>query len=158
MDARSFRQVMGRFPTGVTVVTARDGEGSPVGLTVNAFTSVSLDPPLVLACIDRASNSHDVLLSAGSFAVNLLSDRQEALARRFAADPSARRFDGLVWRAGPGGAPVLDGVSAWLECSLETTQQAGDHTILVGRVNAAGLGSGGALAFYRGAFRAVTGP
>ena len=158
MDARSFRQVMGRFPTGVTVVTARDGEGAPVGLTVNAFTSVSLDPPLVLVCIDHASGSHDRLLSAGSFAVNILSAAQGAVARRFASKPSMGRFEGIAWQPGPGGAPVLEGVSAWLECTREVAHQAGDHTILLGRVDAAGVGTPDALAFYGGAFTAVREP
>lgn len=156
MDARSFRKVMARFPTGVTVVTARAGEGAPMGLTVNAFTSVSLEPPLVLVCIDRGSGSHDGILSAGSFAVNVLSSAQGAVARRFAADPAAGRFDQVAWRVGPGGAPILDGVVAWLSCAVEATHPGGDHTILVGRVQAADAGSGEALAFYRGVFGAVT--
>ncbi|MHB1191411.1 MAG: flavin reductase family protein [Longimicrobiales bacterium] len=149
---------MGRFPTGVTVVTARDGEGAPVGLTVNAFASVSLDPPLVLVCIDHASHSHDRLLSAGAFAVNVLSAAQDALARRFASDPSEGRFDGAAWGGGPGGAPVLEGVSAWLACTVEAAHEAGDHTIVVGRVHEAGVGTEEALAYYRGAFTTVAGP
>lgn len=149
---------MGRFPTGVTVVTARDGEGVPVGLTVSAFASVSLDPPLVLVCIDRASQSHDLLLSAGSFAVNVLSAAQGALARRFASDPSEGRFDGVAWSGGPGEAPVLEGVSAWLACAVEAAHEAGDHTIVVGRVDEAGVGTEEALAYYRGAFTTLAGP
>jgi flavin reductase (DIM6/NTAB) family NADH-FMN oxidoreductase RutF len=146
------------FPTGVTVVTARVGKGDPVGLTVNSFTSVSLDPPLVLVCIDRASDSHDPILAAGSFAVNILSSAQSALARRFAGDPASGRFDGVAWHAGAGDAPVLSGVAAWLACTLDAAHAAGDHTILVGRVDAAGLGDGDALAFYRGAFTAMAEP
>ena len=156
LDARSFRKVMARFPTGVTVVTARAGEGAPMGLTVSAFTSVSLDPPLVLVCIDRGSDSHGGIVSAGSFAVNVLSSAQEAVARRFASDPAAGRFDQVAWRDGPGGAPILDGVAAWLSCAVEATHPGGDHTLVIGRVQAADVGSGEALAFYRGAFGAVT--
>jgi len=158
VDGRSFRQVMGKFPTGVTVVTTRDGEGVPVGLTVNAFTSVSLDPPLVLVCIDHASHSHDCLLSAESFVVNVLSTAQGTLARRFASDPSEGRFDGVAWHPGPGGALVLEGVSAWVGCTLEAAHEAGDHTILVGRVVEAGVGTEDALAYYRGAFTTVAVP
>jgi flavin reductase (DIM6/NTAB) family NADH-FMN oxidoreductase RutF len=149
---------MGRFPTGVTVVTSRDGEGAPVGLTVNAFASVSLDPPLVLVCIDHASTSRVHLMSASSFGVNILSSGQGAVARRFASDPAEGRFDGVAWQGGPGGAPLLDGVAAWLSCTLEAAHEAGDHTILVGRVVAAGTGAAEALAFYRGAFATVTAP
>jgi flavin reductase (DIM6/NTAB) family NADH-FMN oxidoreductase RutF len=158
VDERSFRKAMGTFPTGVTVVTARAGEDDPVGLTVNAFTSVSLDPPLVLVCIDRASGSHDRIVSAGAFAVNVLSSAQGALARRFASDPASERFTGVPWRSGPGGAPVLEGAVAWLACTLHAAHAAGDHTILVGRVEAVGAGEGEALAFYRGAFTAMTEP
>lgn len=127
-----------------------------MGLTVNAFTSVSLDPPLVLVCLDRGSDSHDGILRAGAFAVNVLSSAQEAVARRFAADPAAGRFDHVGWKDGPGGAPILDGVAAWLSCAVEATHPGGDHTIVVGRVEAAGAGPGEALAFYRGAFGGVT--
>lgn len=158
MDQRSFRRVMGTFPTGVTVVTARTGEGDPVGLTVNAFTSVSLAPPLVLVCVDRASGSHGRIVSAGAFAVNILSSAQGALARRFASEPASERFEGVAWRSGPGGAPILDGGVAWLACALDAAHPAGDHTILVGRVEEAGLGEGEALAFYRGAFTTVAEP
>lgn len=158
MDARSFRQVMGRFPTGVTVVTARDGDGTCVGLTVNAFTSVSLDPPLVLICIGHASDTHDRLLSAGSFAVNVLSSSQAEVARRFASDPAAGRFDQVGWRAGPRGAPILEGVSAWLACVVEAVHPAGDHSIVVGRVDAAEVGAREALVFHRGAFTVLTAP
>lgn len=148
---------MGRFPTGVTVVTARGPEGEPLGLTVNSFTSVSLDPPLVLVCIDHASASYDRLISAGSFAVNILSAGQLRLASRFAEDPSAGRFDGVGWHPGPGGAPVLAGVAAWAACTLEAAHEAGDHTILVARVDAGEAGSEEALTFYRGAFGVVAG-
>ncbi|NJD19626.1 MAG: flavin reductase family protein, partial [Gemmatimonadetes bacterium] len=117
---------MGRFPTGVTVVTTLDGSGSPVGLTVSAFTSVSLDPPLVLVCIDHASASRPHLLAGRSLAVNILSSGQAAVASRFASEPSAGRFAEGAWRRGPGGAPVLEGVAGWLACRLEVAHEAGD--------------------------------
>jgi len=143
---------MGTFPTGVTVVAARDPAGAPVGLTVNAFTSVSLEPPLVLVCIDRSASSHDVLLQAGAFAVSILSSGQEALARRFAVDPSAERFAGVDWHEGPAGAPVLDGAAGWLACTVESVHSGGDHTIVVGRVHDGAGGGGAALVFHRGGF------
>jgi flavin reductase (DIM6/NTAB) family NADH-FMN oxidoreductase RutF len=129
-----------------------------VGLTVNAFTSVSLDPPLVLVCIDHASASHDRILSAGSFAVNVLSAGQSSVARRFASDPAAGRFDEIAWRDGPGGAPILDGVSAWLACSVHAVHPAGDHSIVVGRVETAEAGEEEALVFHRGAFTTPAAP
>lgn len=148
---------MARVPTGVTVVTTRGLDGGPLGLTVNSFTSVSLDPALVLVCIGRASASRDALLAAGAFVVNVLSASQSGLAVRFAADPSAGRFDGVAWRPGPGGAPVLSGVAAWLACSLEIAYEAGDHSVLVGRVDAAEAGTEPSLVFYRGAYGGVAG-
>jgi flavin reductase (DIM6/NTAB) family NADH-FMN oxidoreductase RutF len=109
-------------------------------------------------CIDRASHSHDRLLAAGTFIVNVLSDAQGALARRFASDPAEGRFDGAAWSVGPGGAPLLEGVSAWLACTVEAAHEAGDHTIVVGRVHEAGVGTREALAYYRGALTALAGP
>lgn len=150
-----FRQVMRTFPTGVTVVAARDGEGLPVGLTVNAFTSVSLDPPMVLICIDRRSSSHDVLVERGTFTVNVLASGQEALAERFAADPADGRFAGVAWREGPNGAPVLDGTAAWLACALEAVHAGGDHSILVARVEDAWAAVTPSLVFFRGAYGEV---
>lgn len=144
---------MGTFPTGVTVVAALDGEGGPVGLTVNSFTSVSLDPPLVLVCIDRGSGSHDVLLDAGSFTVNVLAGDQGEVAARFATDPAHQRFDDLPWRPGPTGAPVLEGAASWLACVLDARHPGGDHSILVGRVVAGEVGAAPSLLFYRGDFR-----
>lgn len=152
LDALAFRQVMGTFPTGVTVVAALDGAGAPVGLTVNAFTSVSLEPPLVLVCIDRGASSHDVLLEAGSFTVSILAAEQEPLAKRFAVDPSAERFDGVAWRPGPTGAPVLEGAAGWLACTVDAVHPGGDHTILVGRVQGGEGEDGAALVFHRGSF------
>lgn len=154
LDASAFRQVMGAYPTGVTVVTALDRAGAPVGLTVNSFTSVSLDPPLVLVCIDRGAASHDVLLAAGGFSVNVLAAEQEALAVRFASDPSEGRFDAVAWKAGGTGAPVLEGTVAGLDCTVESVHPGGDHSIVVGRVHALRGGDGPALVFHRGAFGA----
>lgn len=155
LDALAFRQVMRTFPTGVTVVTTLGDGGRPVGLTVNSFTSVSLDPPLVLVCLDRDSASHDKVIAAGAFVVNILASDQGALAARFANDPSPGRFDAVEWRPGPGGTPVLAGVAAWLSCTLQDVHAGGDHSILVARVADGAVGEGEALAFYEGSYRAA---
>jgi len=152
IDAHTMRHIMGCFPTGVTVVTARDAKGKPFGLTVNSLTSVSLDPPLILVCIDRGASSHDPLVSASSFAVSVLSDEQVSVARRFASEPSDGRFEGIGWRQVASGDPVVDGATAWLSCTRESVYGAGDHSIVLGRVEAAGESAVGALAFYRGNF------
>lgn len=155
MDAQRFRQVLGSYPTGVTVVTGRGGNGEPFGLTVNSFTSVSLDPPLVLVCIDRLSSSHDPLVEGGSFAVNVLARDQTALAARFATEPSAERFLDLAWEEGPLGDPVLPGAVAWLACRLAAVHPAGDHSILVGRVEELDASDREALVFHRGGYAVV---
>lgn len=146
----SLRAVMAHFPTGVTVVAARDEDGTPYGLTVNAFTSVSLEPPLVLVCIGHTSTSHDRLVSAPTFTVNLLAGGQDSVARRFSSEPSEGRFDGLAWHPSPTGGPILDDAVAWLDCALVEVLQGGDHSILLGRVEAAGLSDRPALLFHRG--------
>ena len=154
MDERttqpSLREVMKYFPTGVTVVAASDEDGAPYGLTVNAFTSVSLQPPLVLVCIGRASTWHDRLTTARGFTVNLLAGGQDAVAMRFSSEPSQGRFTDLEWHPGPTGDPILDDAVAWLDCSLVEVLQGGDHSILIGRVEAAGLNDRPSLLFHRG--------
>ena len=146
---------MGSFPTGVTVVAALGEDGSPCGLTVNAFTSVSLDPPLVLVCVDLASSSHDPLVTAPGFTVNILAASQEEVATRFAFDPADQRFRDGTWHAEEGGVR-LEGVCAWLHCSLEAVHPGGDHSILVGRARSWGMGEGEALAFHRGRYGTVS--
>lgn len=155
MDALAFRQVLGAYPTGVTVVAARDASGEPCGLTVNSFTSVSLDPPMVLACIDRRASSHDRLVESGTFAVSILSAHQSALASHFASRPVDLRFIEVAWHEGPAGDPVLDDCAAWLSCRIEAVHSGGDHSILVGRVLDGSLGEEPALVFYRGIYARV---
>lgn len=150
-DRASLRDVMGSYPTGVTIVAARDDRGEPYGLTVNSFTSVSLEPPLVLVCIGHSSTSHDRLTAADGFAINVLSAEQRDVAFRFAQEPSLGRFDNVGWRFGDsGGSPLLDGVVAWLECELFEVLNGGDHSILVGRVRDAAVFDREALIFHRG--------
>lgn len=149
-DAR-FRQVLGRFATGVTVVTGLAGE-DPVGLAVNSFTSVSLEPALVAFCVSRRSRTWPRLRTTGAFCVNILAEDQEALSRAFASRPPDR-FRGVGWRPGPSGAPILAGVLAWIDCTVEAEHDAGDHVIVVGRVGELDLGHDGRpLVFYRGGY------
>ncbi len=155
-DALAFRQVLGAFPTGVTIVATLDGAAAPCGMTVNAFCSVSLDPPLVLVCVQHSSSSHDRLLESGSFAISVLAADQADLAAHFASGPAEVRFLEVDWHEGPAGNPVVDGAAAWLACSLEAVHPGGDHSILVGRVQELGLGEDEALVFYRGAYGRVS--
>ena len=152
IDPAGFRRVLGHFVTGVTVITTRDAGGNPAGLTANAFASVSLDPPLVLVCVDRDSDTHDLIAQSGSFAVNVLAAGQEVIARRFAEDDRERRFEGIRWREQSTGAPVFDDVLAWIDCRVHAVTDGGDHTIYIGAVLAADSRDGPPLLFYRGAY------
>lgn len=150
---RRLRDVLGHFATGVTVVTARSGKGVAVGLTVNSFTSVSLDPPLVLWCLGRRGAMAEAFRDVSHFAVNVLSADQEALARLFAErrDDKFEHVPGVS--AGAGGAPLLPGCSAWLQCRTHATYDGGDHLILVGEVLAIDdRPQCDALLFHRGRF------
>lgn len=127
-------------------------DGEPVGLAVNSFTSVSLEPALVAFCVARTSKTWPRLGSAGSFCVNILSEQQEALSRAFAGRPPDR-FRGVGWRPGPSGAPILADVLAWIDCSVDAEHDAGDHIIVVGRVRELDVGhEGRPLVFYRGGY------
>ena len=152
LDPDHFRSALGRFATGVTVVTTRDAAGRDFGMTVNAFCSLSLTPPLVLMCIDRAAGMHGALQAAGHFVVNVLSSGQEALSRRFADLEDAERFDGIGVAPGRRGAAVLDGALAVLECDLVRCDEGGDHGIFVGRVENAVIGDGSPLLYYRSGY------
>ncbi|MDW3207497.1 MAG: flavin reductase family protein [Alphaproteobacteria bacterium] len=130
-----FRTVCGRFATGVAVATTRDGKGARWGLTVNSFSSVSLDPPLVLFSIDRSASSHDIFLGSPRFGINILSDRQKALSDRFSFLKDEDRFDGIDLVSGrEADPPLIDGAIAHIVCDLANTFPGGDHTILLGRV------------------------
>ncbi len=151
IDAATFRTVLGHFCTGLTVITAVD-LGEPVGLTCQSFASVSLDPPLVLFVAARGSYSWPRIRNAGSYCANVLSDRQEHMARAFAVK-GADKFAGVGWRPGPTGLPLLDGCLAFVECEVEAVHKAGDHDIVVGRVLDLGVADeGNPLLFYRGGY------
>lgn len=155
-SASALRAVMSCVPTGVTVVGTRDNDGRALGLTVSSFTSVALEPPLVLVCIARASSSHDRLMESKTFAISVLSAAQEAVARRFARPPSEGRFDEFPWSSAPSGNPVLDGSTAWVDCVIEETIQSGDHTIIVARALACGASDVPALVNHRGKMSRVS--
>lgn len=133
VDRQQFRRALGRFVTGVTIVTARDEGAKPVGLTVNSFNSVSLDPPIVLWSLARKSLNLPVFEAARHFAINVLARDQRQLSERF-SQPLADRFEGVDWASGAGGVPVLAGTTAVFECESENRVEAGDHVIFLGRV------------------------
>lgn len=153
IDASEFRRVIGHFASGVAVVTSCRGDGSPCGLTASALASVSLDPTLVLVCVDTRSESHACIERAGVYAVNVLEEgRGETLARRFSDAPAHTRFDGTAWHPERTGAPVLDEALAWLDCRVESAFPAGDHTIFVGEVLSSDTREGTPLLYYRGGY------
>ena len=150
-ESSVLRSVLGRFVTGVTVVTALDGEGNLHGLTANSFTPVSLDPPLVLVCVNLRTRSYGALLQKGRFAIHILSREQGAIARAFASSGGDRA--GICgWQVNARGYPILDKYHAVLECRLEREHHAGDHAILIGRVEnlVNGAEGDGPLVFYGG--------
>ena len=146
-----FRRVLGHFATGVTVVTTCDGDARPTGFTASAFTSVSLDPPLVLVCVDHKSQTYPQLLERGLFAINILTSNQQSVSRKFAST-RLDKFDGVPFRVSPLGLPLIDGALAHIECTTIHTYQAGDHTIFVGRVEQAHVDPGEPLLYYRGQY------
>ncbi|CAN5860238.1 flavin reductase family protein [soil metagenome] len=155
IDSARFRQVLGHFPTGVTVVTAAL-EAKPVGLAIGSFTSVSLDPPLVAFCPARSSSSWPIIDQAGAFCVNVLGEDQEELCRVFASKGDDK-FAGIGWRAAASGSPVLADVIAWMDCEIDAVHEAGDHLIVVGRVLELEVGEeAGPLVFFRGGYGRLT--
>ena len=149
--AAALRQALGCFVTGVTVVTTRDAAGVPHGFTANSFTSVSLDPPLVLVCVGHEVEGLEAFRTCAGFAVNMLSESQRAISDTFASD-RPDRFAEVRWREGTRGAPLLDGCVAFLECESRQRIAAGDHMILIGRVTAFTHSAGRPLAFWRGSY------
>jgi flavin reductase (DIM6/NTAB) family NADH-FMN oxidoreductase RutF len=147
---------MGHFATGVTVITSVDSAGQPVGTTANAVASLSLDPPLVLACFDLASVTLTAIKGHGAFVVNVLGARQRHLSASFARRGLAAAWDGVRHRSGPTGSPRLDGVLAVVECTVEHLLPGGDHEIIVGRVRHVETGGHGTpLVFWRGGYASL---
>ena len=132
LDTRRFRDVMGTFTTGVTIITTLENK-IPHGITANSFTSVSLSPPMVMFCLGKSSANFEAFMASDCFAVNILSSQQDALSTRFATF-EGDRFDGLNWSAWDTGAPILENIIAAIDCRLEATHDAGDHVIILGLV------------------------
>jgi len=148
----SFKAAMRRFATGVTIVTTAH-DGSIHGFTVNAFASVTAEPPTVLVCVNKTARAHPLIAESGAFCVNILGLEQRPVAEKFTTGEPQERFQGLVHRAGPSGSPILDGVLAYVDCSVEEEITAGTHTIFVGRVLEAGEREGAPLGYYDRAYR-----
>jgi flavin reductase (DIM6/NTAB) family NADH-FMN oxidoreductase RutF len=142
---------MGRFATGVTVLTINGSGDRPLGMTASSLASVSLVPPLVSVCIDHQAELHDAILAAPVFVVNVLESGQETLSRRF-ADPHENRFDGVGYHRSPEGLVLLDGALAHIECEQYASYPGGDHTIIIGRVIGGSTGGGHPLLYYRGGY------
>lgn len=151
IDSDTFRSVLGRFASGVTIVTARDDAGVDHGMTVSAFCSVSLEPPLVLVCVDHAASMHELLRGHANIGISILASHQEAYSRRFAND-GEERFDGIAFTRGECGVVLLDDALAHLECRILTHHDAGDHTIFVAQVERAEPREGRPLLYYRGGY------
>jgi len=150
-DSAHFRTVLGHFCSGITIITAVDA-GEPVGLTCQSFTSISLEPPLVAFAPSKTSTSWPRVQRTGVFCVNVLSEQQEDLCRVFAI-PGADKFRGVGWRPAASGAPILEDSLAWIDCAVVAEHDAGDHSIVVGKViDLAAAPGGKPLLFYRGGY------
>ena len=150
-DARGLRDAFGSFLTGVTVVTTHNAEGAPIGFTANSFTSVSLDPPLLLVCLAKTSRNYAALTEASGFAVNILAEDQKDVSNTFAR-PVEDRFAAVEWKTGPFGSPVFADVAAWFDCSMHELVDAGDHVILIGRVEGFENSGKTGLGYARGGY------
>lgn len=153
-DSRSFRKALGGFPTGVTVVTTKGpGDQSPIGVTINSFTSVSLEPPLVLFCLDIRNSDLSTFVANGTFAVNILREDQRELSIRFAARTDENKFGDVDYAIWDSGAPILAGCLANLECRIVRMHEEGDHMVFIGQVTRLEYSQAGQpLAYWRGAY------
>ena len=147
---------MGCFATGVTVITTRDQSGRPYGLTANAVTSLSLEPPLLLICVDRKAETFPHFFDSKIFVLNILADDQEEVSRRF-AKTGGDKFAGIEYRLGHLDTPILDGTLGHVECRIIETLEGGDHVIHIGQVEHAEARDGRPLVFYRGKYRQLSG-
>jgi len=149
-----YRRTCAQFATGVTVVTALDQEGRPHGVTMNSFTSVSLNPPLVLVSIDLRNAILGHFLTSTHIAVNVLAEDQEGMSRRFSST-AENRFHGVEWHSGVSGVPLLEGALAHLECAVTKVLEVGDHSVLIGEVEHAEYRAGKPLLFFDSSYRRV---
>ena len=149
-DQARFREVLGHFATGITIVTATD-EGEPVGFSCQSFAALSLDPPMVILAPAKSSTSWPRIARAGAFCVNILGEHQEAVCRAFAVS-GGDKFDGVGWTPGVTGSPLIDGSLATVECTLGAIYEGGDHELVTGHVVDMEIGKGSPLIFYRSGF------
>lgn len=156
VSPEEYKDALSRFPSGITVVTTASG-GRLHGMTASSFASVSLHPPLILVVLDNASQTRSLVLEAGTFAVNVLSEHQEEISRTFARRED-KSFDDLPHGFGATGAPLLEGAIAWIECRVERVVDGGDHQIVVGEVVAAHTAPGEPLVYYERAYRRMGDP
>jgi len=156
LSSREFRHACGRFPTGVTIASVMDAAGTPHGLTVSSFTSVSLEPPLILICLGHQVTIIEAFRAASHFGINVLRDSQRDLSERFARK-SHDRFGGVKWHRGENGAPLIEGVLAAIECAVYQRFPAGDHDILVGEMLRAEVAEGEPLIHFAGRYRKLLG-
>jgi len=156
LESAEFRRILGHWVTGVSIVTAHPAGRAPCGLTANSFCSVSLEPPLVLVCVEGVADTHDCIVAAGAFCVNVLDSEHEVLARRFADQDVAEKFRALAYRTEQTGAPVLEDALAWVDCRVFASYPAGDHTIFVGLVLAGDARGGTPILYYRGGYGRFT--
>jgi flavin reductase (DIM6/NTAB) family NADH-FMN oxidoreductase RutF len=155
IDKNELRRVMGHFATGVTVITTISKDGRPFGLTANAFTSVSLEPPLLLISVDKKAESYACFEESRVFTINILADDQEALSRKFAVS-GGNKFEGVAFHSGANGVPILEGTLAYIECKLYASYDGGDHTLYLGEIEQTESREGKPLLFYRGGYRAIS--
>ena len=151
IDSDAFRAALGRFASGITIVTARDAKGRDHGMTVSAFCSLSLEPAMVLVSIGHEASMHGLMMRAEHVGISVLSTAQEALSRRF-ADPETDRFDGVGYTRGENGVALLDDALVHLECDVVARHEAGDHTIIVCAVDRMDAYEGRPLLYYRGGY------
>jgi flavin reductase (DIM6/NTAB) family NADH-FMN oxidoreductase RutF len=155
-DLQAYRQAMGSFPTGVAIITTRDAAGEPVGITCNSFSSVSLDPPLVLWCMRKASKSIDVFKATQSFAISVLAEDQDHLSQRFATSSIEKKFESVGWMSGYSDLPLINDCVARFQCSVYQQHDAGDHIMFIGRVEQFDMvREEDSLVFYRGAYASL---
>lgn len=154
LDPNLLRRACALFATGITIATTTDASGRPHGLTANSFSSVSLEPPLILVCIATKSAVHETFFSAKAFAINILSEEQRELSDKFATS-GEDRFSGVQWTPGPLGSPWLPDALAQLECHTYERHPAGDHTIFLGKVEAVRVESGAPLLYFSSRYRSL---
>lgn len=152
IEAQELRRVMGHFATGVTVITTKDKDGAPQGLTANAFMSLSLNPPLVIISVDKGATCYNCFATGNGYTVNFLSENQEEVSKRFATK-GIDKFAGLGWREGENGAAIIDGALGHVECRITQAYDGGDHTIVVGEILNAAANGERPLLFFKGKYQ-----